>query len=82
MPHSYIQVLYHVVYSTKNRHPWLTDPIRLRLYPYPGGAILFYSQLRSQCTTSPMRERGSSQRSSLARRACGALAAQSSIALP
>jgi putative transposase len=39
MPHSYTQLLYHIVYSTKNRHPWLTDPIRSRLHPYLGGAI-------------------------------------------
>ncbi len=39
MPHSYTQLLYHIVYSTKNRHAWLTQPIRDRLYPYLGGGI-------------------------------------------
>ncbi len=39
MPQSYTQLLYHIVYSTKDRQPWLTAPIRERLYPYLGGAI-------------------------------------------
>jgi REP element-mobilizing transposase RayT len=39
MPHSYTQLLYHVVFSTKNRHPWLIEPVRGRLYAYLGGAI-------------------------------------------
>jgi REP-associated tyrosine transposase len=28
---------YHVVFSTKNREPWLTPSIRERLWPYLGG---------------------------------------------
>jgi putative transposase len=39
MPHSYTQLLYHVVFATRNRHPWLDEPIRVRLYAYLGGAI-------------------------------------------
>ena len=39
MSHLYTQLLYHIVYSTKERQPWLTAPIRARLYPYLGGAI-------------------------------------------
>jgi len=39
MPQSYTQLLYHIVYSTKDRQPWLTAPVRERLYPYLGGAI-------------------------------------------
>jgi putative transposase len=39
MPQSYTQLLYHIVYSTKDRQPWLIPPIRERLYPYLGGAI-------------------------------------------
>lgn len=35
MPQSLSRVLVHVVYSTKNRRPWLTDPaIRSELYAY------------------------------------------------
>jgi REP element-mobilizing transposase RayT len=39
MPHSYTQLLYHVVFSTKNRHPWLTGPVLGRLHEYLGGAV-------------------------------------------
>jgi len=39
MPHSYTQLLYHIVYATKSRHPWLAEPIRSRLHAYLGGAI-------------------------------------------
>jgi len=39
VPHSYTQLLYHVVYSTKERYPWLADPIRSRVHEYLGGAI-------------------------------------------
>ena len=38
MPHSYTQLLYHIVFSTKNRHPWLAD-IRSRVHAYLGAAI-------------------------------------------
>jgi REP element-mobilizing transposase RayT len=40
MAHSYTQLLYHIVYSTKERQPWLKDTdIRRRVYEYLGGAI-------------------------------------------
>src|SRR5919205_104391 len=39
MPHSYTQLVYHVVFATKNRHPWLVDPVRGRMHAYLGGAI-------------------------------------------
>src|SRR5205823_3569188 len=39
MPQSYTQLLYHIVYSTKERNPWLAEPLRSRLYAYLGGAI-------------------------------------------
>jgi putative transposase len=39
MPQSYTQLLYHVVFSTKERQPWLSADVRARLYPYLGGAI-------------------------------------------
>ena len=38
MPHSYTQLLYHIIYSTKERYPWLKD-IRSRVHAYLGGAI-------------------------------------------
>ncbi len=39
MGHSYTNLLYHVVFSTKERHPWLDPEISTRLYDYLGGAI-------------------------------------------
>ena len=40
MPQSYTQLLYHIVYSTRERHPWLINPdIRKRVHEYLGGAI-------------------------------------------
>jgi REP element-mobilizing transposase RayT len=39
MPHSYTQLLYHIVYSTKERRPLLTGEILDRLYPYLAAAI-------------------------------------------
>jgi len=39
MPQSYTQLLYHIVFSTKERNPWLAEPLRSRLYAYLGGAI-------------------------------------------
>src|SRR5262245_20017463 len=38
MPHSYTQLLYHIVYSTKERRPWLKG-IRGRVHAYLGGGI-------------------------------------------
>ncbi|MBX3474044.1 MAG: IS200/IS605 family transposase [Planctomycetes bacterium] len=39
MPGTYSQLLLHIVFSTKQRQPWLTDEITQRLYPYIGGII-------------------------------------------
>ncbi|MFN2507463.1 MAG: IS200/IS605 family transposase [Chthoniobacterales bacterium] len=39
MGSSYCNLLYHVVFSTKGREPWLTTAIRPRLHQYLGGAI-------------------------------------------
>src|SRR5262245_8242039 len=39
MGHSYTNLLYHIVFSTKERHPWLNIEISARLYDYLGGAI-------------------------------------------
>jgi REP element-mobilizing transposase RayT len=37
MANTYTSLNYHIVFSTKNRHPFLTEPIRERLFPYLGG---------------------------------------------
>ncbi|MEK6300322.1 MAG: IS200/IS605 family transposase [Acidobacteriota bacterium] len=39
MGHSHTNLLYHIVFSTKERQPWLDTEISTRLYPYVGGAI-------------------------------------------
>jgi REP element-mobilizing transposase RayT len=39
MGHSYTNLLYHIIFSTKDRFPWLSDGIRPRLYDYLGGAV-------------------------------------------
>jgi REP element-mobilizing transposase RayT len=37
MAHTYTSLTYHLIFSTKNRDPALTPPIRDRLWPYLGG---------------------------------------------
>jgi putative transposase len=39
MPGTYSQILLHVVFSTKNRRPWITPDVAARLYPYLGGIV-------------------------------------------
>ena len=39
MPGTYTQLLYHIVFSTKARKPWIAPHIASRLYPYIGGII-------------------------------------------
>src|SRR5262245_25735362 len=39
MPQSYTCLLYHVVFSTKDREPWLHAELRPRLWEYLSGAI-------------------------------------------
>jgi REP element-mobilizing transposase RayT len=39
MPGTYSQILLHVVFSTKNRNPWIAADIAQRLYPYIGGIV-------------------------------------------
>ncbi len=39
MSQSYTNLVYHIVYSTKERHPWLTDEVRPRLFEYMGGGF-------------------------------------------
>jgi len=39
MPQSYCNLLYHIVFSTKERRGWLHDGLRERTHEYLGGAI-------------------------------------------
>jgi REP element-mobilizing transposase RayT len=39
MPHTYSQILLHLVFSTKERHPWINADVAARLYPYIGGIV-------------------------------------------
>src|ERR1700704_2273623 len=39
MSSSYCNLLYHIVFATKGREPWLTTAIRPRIHQYLGGAI-------------------------------------------
>lgn len=39
MPHSYSNLLTHIVYSTKNRRPLIDSDLESRLFPYFGGIV-------------------------------------------
>ena len=39
MSASYCNLLYHIVFSTKDREPWMAASIRSRIHEYLGGAI-------------------------------------------
>ena len=39
MPGTYSQMLFHVIFSTKQRKTWITEEVRGRLYSYIGGII-------------------------------------------
>jgi putative transposase len=39
MPQSLANVLIHLVFSTKNRHPWLREEVRDELHRYLGGVL-------------------------------------------
>jgi putative transposase len=39
MPDSYTNLLYHIVFSTKDRRPLITPEYQVRLYDYIGGTI-------------------------------------------
>ena len=39
MPGTYTAILVHVIFSTKDRKPYITDSIQQRLYSYIGGII-------------------------------------------
>ncbi len=39
MPHSYFHVAAHIIFTTKNRNPWLNQEVRTRLFEYITGII-------------------------------------------
>ena len=39
MPGTYSQILLHIVFSTKQREPWISPETAERLYPYMGGIV-------------------------------------------
>ncbi len=39
MTHSYASLFYHLIWSTKDRHPWIQKDIQLTLYKYIAGII-------------------------------------------
>jgi putative transposase len=39
MAHSFTSLHYHLVFSTKERRPWLADPVRQELWAFMGGII-------------------------------------------
>ncbi len=39
MPHTYTNFLYHIVFSTKERYPFIAKESKSRLYDYIGGTI-------------------------------------------
>jgi putative transposase len=39
MPQSFTNLIYHIVFATKNRQPIITDDVKSRLYDYIGGTI-------------------------------------------
>src|SRR5262245_61158571 len=39
MPQSFASLPCHIVFSTKNREPWIHQDLAARLYPYIGGIL-------------------------------------------
>ena len=39
MPGTYSQILLHIIFSTKQRHPWITADVADRLHAYIGGIV-------------------------------------------
>jgi hypothetical protein len=55
MPNSYVNLIYHLIFSTKERRPFIKGPFRGRLYDYFRGAVLRESmddRSRSEAPTS------------------------------
>jgi hypothetical protein len=60
MAHTYTSLHYHVVFSTKNRHPFLGEAIRDRVFAYLGGiarengmSALEIGGVADQCSFTP-----------------------------
>ncbi len=41
MPQSYVNLLYHIIFSTKGREPLITETHQPRLYEYIGGIVRY-----------------------------------------
>jgi putative transposase len=39
MPSTHVRLIYHLIFSTKSRHPWIKDSWESRLYSYLGGIV-------------------------------------------
>lgn len=39
MPGTFSQILFHIIFSTKEREPWITPDVADRLYAYIGGIV-------------------------------------------
>ena len=39
MPSTHLSLHYHIIFSTKDRHPYITEEWRIRLHEYLGGLI-------------------------------------------
>jgi len=39
MAHTHLNLLYHIIFSTKNREPWLMGEIKERIYPYMAATL-------------------------------------------
>jgi len=42
MPQSYTNILVHIVFSTKERQPWLDESVRHQLFQFLGGGIKYH----------------------------------------
>jgi len=39
MPHTYTNLIYHIIFATKERSPFITSELKPRLYDYLGGTV-------------------------------------------
>jgi putative transposase len=39
MPSTFCNIILHIIFSTKHRHPWIADDLKGRLYRYIGGIV-------------------------------------------
>jgi REP element-mobilizing transposase RayT len=53
MPGTYSQILLHIVFSTKNRGPWITAEIAGDLYAYIGGIVRAENGTLYECGRMP-----------------------------